>query len=269
MATAVIRRAFADLRDGQIHYAECGPRGGEAVLLLHQTPRSWAEYRWVLPIIGTRYRAVAMDTIGFGDSVVPSWPGSIERWAAVAVELLDALDIERAHLVGHHTGGVVAVELAAAFPQRVGKLVLSSTPFTGAAFRRARSGRAPIDAVAPSDDGSHLAALWRKRQAFYPQGRPELLHAFVLDALKVIDKVEYGHKAVANYHMEDRIGRVRQPVLVIRATDDPFASPDAAELCAHLPQARMIDIEGGMVPLPEQMPEVFAASVLEFLQSGA
>ncbi|MEW5890470.1 MAG: alpha/beta hydrolase [Pseudomonadota bacterium] len=265
MANTNIRRAFADLADGQIHYAECGPREAEAVLLLHQTPRSWAEYRQVLPILGARYRAVAMDTIGFGDSVVPPWPGSIEHWAAVAAELLDALGIARAHVVGHHTGGVIAVELAAAFPQRVGRLVLSSTPYTDAAFRRARARQPPIDQVEPSEDGSHLAALWRKRQAFYPPGRPELLQAFVLDALKVFDHVEYGHQAVANYRMEERIGRVSQPVLVIRASADPFAAPHAAELCAHLPQARMIDIEGGMVPLPDQMPEAFAAAVLEFL----
>ena len=38
----------------------------QAVLLLHQTPRSWAEYRAVLPILGTRYRAIAMDTIKKG-----------------------------------------------------------------------------------------------------------------------------------------------------------------------------------------------------------
>src|SRR5690606_40271044 len=141
----------------------------------------------VLPILGPRYRAIAMDTIGFGDSARPPWPGSIERWAAVAAGLLDALGVERAHVVGHHTGGVVAVELAAAFPERVGKLVLSSTPFTDAPFRRARAQRPPIDEVARSADGTHLVALWRNRQPFYPADRPELLEAFVADALKVID----------------------------------------------------------------------------------
>src|SRR5690606_18898439 len=67
MANAAIRRAFADLGDGQVHYAQCGPGDAQVVLLLHQTPRSWAEYRAVLPILGARYRAIAMDTIGFGD----------------------------------------------------------------------------------------------------------------------------------------------------------------------------------------------------------
>lgn len=268
MAGLGIRRAFADLRDGQVHYAQCGAVDAQPVLLLHQTPRSWAEYRAVLPILGARYRAIAMDTIGFGDSARPGWPATIERWAAVAAELLEAIGVERAHVVGHHTGGVIAIELAATFPGRVGRLVLSSTPFTGAAFRRARAEQPPIDHVETSEDGAHLAGLWRRRQPFYPRGRPELLNAFVADALEVIDSVEEGHRAVGRYHMEDRIARVVHPALVIRATADPFASPHAAELCARLPHARLVDIEGGMVPLPEQMPERFAAAVLEFLAQG-
>jgi len=262
-----IRRAFADLSVGQVHYATCGDADAPAVLLLHQSPRSWAEYRAVLPLIGARQRAIAMDTAGFGDSADGGVPASIEQWARVACELLDALGIERADVVGHHTGGVVAIELAAAFADRVRGLVLSSTPYTDEAFRHARAQRPPIDEVAPSQDGTHLAALWQKRQGFYPPLRPDLLEAFVLDALKVGPRVEEGHRAVASYRMEDRIGGVTQPALIVRATHDPFAAPHAAELQHRLPQARIVDIEGGMVPLPDQMPEAFARAVLDFLST--
>lgn len=261
-----IRRAFADLSVGQVHYAACGDPASPAVLLLHQSPRSWTEYRAVLPLIGAHRRAIAMDTAGFGDSADGGVPASIEQWARVASELLDTLNIAQVDVVGHHTGGVVAVELAAVLPERVRSLVLSSTPYTDEPFRKARAQRPPIDEVAPSEDGSHLAALWQKRQGFYPPGRPDLLEAFVLDALKV-ERVEEGHRAVASYRMEERIGRVVQPVLIVRATEDPFASPHVAELQHHLPQARIVDIEGGMVPLPDQMPEAFARVVLDFLEA--
>ena len=156
---ASIRRAFADLSIGQVHFASCGDAAAPAVLLLHQTPRSWTEYRAVLPLIGQRWRAIALDTPGFGDSAPLPGPARIEAWAAVAVELLDALSIARAHVVGHHTGGVIALEIAAAAPARVISLVLSSTPFTGAgacgargasARRSTRSSRRPT------------AATWRR-----------------------------------------------------------------------------------------------------------
>jgi pimeloyl-ACP methyl ester carboxylesterase len=262
-----IRRAFADLSPGQIHYAECGDREAPAMLLLHQSPRSWTEYQAVLPLIGRRHRAIAMDTVGFGDSAPGNAPASIEQWAGVACELLEELKIQSAAVVGHHTGGVIAIELAAAFPERVRALVLSSTPFTGDAFRRARAERPAIDEVEPSDDGTHLTALWQRRQGFYPAGRPALLKAFVLDALKASGSPEDGHRAVAAYRMEDRIDRVRQPTLIIRATDDPFAAPHAAELHQHLANSRIVDIDGGMVPLPDQLPEAFAQAVLSFLET--
>jgi pimeloyl-ACP methyl ester carboxylesterase len=260
-----IRRGYTDLPHGQVHHAECGDANAPAVLLLHQTPRSWLEYRSVLPRLGVRYRALAMDTAGFGNSDPLAGAASIEDWAGVAAQLLDAIGIAQAHVVGHHTGGVIALELAARHAPRVRSLVLSSTPYTDAAFRRARAERPPIDAVEPSDDGAHLAQLWRKRQPFYPAGRPELLQVFVADALKVQGDVEAGHRAVASYRMEERIGAVTQPTLVIRAPDDPFAAPHAADWLRRLPQATLVDIAGGMVPLPDQRPDAFAQAVLEFL----
>ncbi len=262
-----VRRAFADLSVGQVHYASCGDPDAPAVLLLHQSPRSWREYHAVLPILGQRWRAIAMDTVGFGDSDPGEGPASIEGWAAVAVELLDALEVSRALLVGHHTGGVIALEIAASFPTRVQALVLSSTPYTDAAFRQARARGPVVDAVEAHDDGRHLALLWQGRQAFYPPGRPDLLEAFVADALRASGRPEEGHRAVAAYRMEDRIGRVQQPTLIIRATDDPFAAAHAAELQARLPQARLVDIAGGMVPLPDQQPDAFARTVSAFLDT--
>jgi len=112
-----VKRGFVDTPRGQIHYATAGK--GAPVLLLHQTPRSWDEYREVLPIIGERYRAIAMDTIGFGDSYKPKERGTIETYAGGVMDFLDSMSIERVSLVGHHTGGVVAVEVAATYPKRV------------------------------------------------------------------------------------------------------------------------------------------------------
>jgi pimeloyl-ACP methyl ester carboxylesterase len=262
-----IRRAFADLPHGQVHYAGCGDEQAPPVLLLHQTPRSWIEYREVLPLLGAHFHAIAMDTAGFGDSAPLPGAPSVERWAQVAVQLLDILGIAQVHVVGHHTGGVIAVELAAAHSARVRSLVLSSTPFTNEAFRIARAKRPPIDAVEFSADGDHLTALWRMRQGFYPAGRPELLQAFVADALKVRGDVEGGHRAVAGYRMEDRVARLQSfPVLLVHSPDDPFASPHTAEWRDLLPHAEVAQIPGGMVPLPDQLPEAFAAAITAFLE---
>src|SRR5918992_359591 len=130
-----LERRFVTTRLGRIHVAIAGT--GFPILLLHQTPRSWDEYRDVLPLLGRDFRAIAMDTLGFGDSDRPAAGPSIELWAEGAFALLDALEEPRAAIVGHHTGAVITVEMAASAPARVSALVLSACPFVDAA-RRAR-----------------------------------------------------------------------------------------------------------------------------------
>lgn len=257
-----IRRGYADTVHGQIHYAECGE--GPPVVLLHQTPRSWDEYREVLPLLGRTHRAIAMDTIGFGASA-PLAEHSIENYAAAVVAFLDALGLRRTALVGHHTGGVVAIEVAARAPERIEALVLSSTPYVDADGRAARAVRPPIDHVTPAPDGAHLAELWRRRQGFYPPDRPDLLTRFVRDALTVGDDVEKGHEAVARYRMEDRIGLVRCPTLCIGASADPYAFPELKPLSNRLNSAEVAVIEGGMVPLMEEHPAEVTKMIVRFL----
>ncbi len=92
MSQHTIERRFVPTRTGVIHVATCG--SGLPVLLLHQTPRSWDEYRDVLPLLGGQVRALAMDTPGFGDS--PALSGvapSIEAWADAVIALTEALDL--------------------------------------------------------------------------------------------------------------------------------------------------------------------------------
>lgn len=256
-------RAYAATPKGQIHFAECGQ--GEPVLLLHQTPRSWDEYRDVLPLIGRSFRAIAMDTVGFGDSYRLRGGHSIQAYASGVLDLMDTLQIARASLVGHHTGGVIAVEVAAAAPERINRLVLSSTPYVGPEQRKARKKRAPIDLVTFAADGSHLTEMWQKRMAFYPPEQPELLTRFMIDALRVFSELEEGHLAVGAYRMEERLPLVEARTLVMAGSQDSFSRPHVDDLVRRLPGAEVRIIQGGTVPMDEQLPGEFASAVLAFL----
>lgn len=262
-----LRQQTVDTALGPVHFARCGQ--GPAVLLLHQTPRSWREYEFALPLLGLEADCVAMDTVGYGDTP-PFADGapSIERWAGVALALMDALDIEHFAVVGHHTGAVIGMEIAAQAPARVQALVLSSCPYVDAA-RRAHHGERPVvDGVTLRASGEHLLDLWRGRQGFYPEGDVRLLERFVADALLAGPRAAQGHLTVNRYRMEDRIGAVRCPTLLVGATDDPHAFPAVPRLAQALPHARRQDIHGGMVPLPEQLPGVFAEAVVRFLREA-
>ena len=261
-----IERSFVPIRGGVVHVAACGH--GHPVLLLHQTPRSWDEFRDVLPLLGRGWRALAMDTVGFGDSTpLPAGQDSIEAWADAAHQVLAALGHDRAIVVGHHTGAAVAVEMAASRPERVAALVLSASPYVDEARRAASAGKKVVDEVTASADGRHLMELWAMRRAFYPDGRGDLLERFVIDALRAGPRAAEGHRVVGRYVMEPRLGLIRCPTLVIAPTADPHAYPHAARVARDIAGSILVEIENGMVPLPDHMPEQFAAVVERFLST--
>jgi pimeloyl-ACP methyl ester carboxylesterase len=261
-----VERRFVPVPGGMVHCAIAG--SGPPVLLLHQTPRSWDEYRDVLPLLGRRRQAIAMDTVGFGDSTaLPPGEDSIERWAAVAADLLDALEIERAAVVGHHTGAYLATELAASRQERIDAVVLSSLALSTREERLANAtGRAVVDDVDRSPDGTHVLELWRGRAALYPPA-PDLLERYLVDCLRAGERAAEGHRVVARYAVEERLPLVRCPTLLIGATADPHAHPSLPALRAMLTGAAVVEIEGGTVALPDGHPQEFAAAVEGFLDT--
>ncbi|GAA4091346.1 alpha/beta fold hydrolase [Nocardioides kongjuensis] len=265
MTAPAVRRGYADTPLGQLHYAEAG--SGPAVLLLHQTPRSHDEYRELLPLLGRSVRAIAMDMYGFGLSAKPEGPQSIEQYAAGATALADALGLDAYTVMGHHTGAVVAIEVAAADADRVAGVVLSSPSYTDRCYRDAEP--PAVDTAERTPDGAHLTTLWNQRAPYYPEDLlTGLLDRFVRDALAPgLDPAE-GHRACARYRMEDRIGLVKAPVLLLGATADPFAYPDLPPVRYALtgsPSVEVVAIEDGTIPLLEHKPAEVAAAVLRFL----
>lgn len=101
---------------------------GEPVLLLHGSGpgvSAWANWRLTIPPLAERFRVVAPDQLGFGYTERrPDDAYDLPAWTAHAVGVLDALGIERAHVVGNSFGGAMALSLAIHHPDRVGRLVL-------------------------------------------------------------------------------------------------------------------------------------------------
>ena len=101
---------------------------GTPVLLLHGSgPGVSADANWrpTIPALIDDHRVIAPDQLGFGRTAPPrDGRYTLEAWVDHAVALLDALAIERAHVVGNSFGGAVALRLAADHPDRVDRLVL-------------------------------------------------------------------------------------------------------------------------------------------------
>lgn len=262
-----LTKGYAPSRYGPLHVVEAG--AGRPVLFLHQTPRSWDEYRDVLPLVAPNARALAMDTVGFGESARTSAEFSIEMFADGVEDVLGALSLRDVVVVGHHTGGLVAMEVAVRRPDLVSGLVLSGTPYVDGPRRSRVAVAEPIDHVTVKADGGHLPELWQRREKFYPADRPDLLNRFVADALRVVDRVEEGHEAVNRYRMEDRIAEVKAPTLIVCGEFDTYSLPDIEKLEAGLTQARHVRhqvIPGTGVAAVDHRPQEFADAVLDFLR---
>lgn len=101
---------------------------GDPVLLIHGSGpgvSAWANWRLTMPRLATRFRVVAPDMVGFGYTERPTEVRyDLDTWVRHAIGVLDALAIERVHVVGNSFGGALALAMAIHHPQRVRRLVL-------------------------------------------------------------------------------------------------------------------------------------------------
>jgi 3-oxoadipate enol-lactonase len=101
----------------ELAYQEQGQ--GEAVVLLHGFCGSSAYFEYIIPELSKKYRVIAPDLRGHGNSAVPVGTYSMELFAEDIKQLLDALDISEATLLGHSLGGYVTLAFAEKYSDRL------------------------------------------------------------------------------------------------------------------------------------------------------
>lgn len=114
---------FASTPHGRIRFSEAG--AGPPLLMIHSSPNSHRDFAAVTPLLTDRYRVIAPDTLGFGESdeIPPSV--TMETLADSMAALLDSAGIAKAHVYGFHTGNKIAAALAEGHSGRVDRLILA------------------------------------------------------------------------------------------------------------------------------------------------
>lgn len=124
----IARRIPTGAFHSNVHDLGAGPIGQPPVLFIHGSGpgvSAWANWRLVMPALAKTRRVIAPDMLGFGFTERPAGARyTLEAWVRQALDLLDALDIDRADLVGNSFGGALALALAIRHPERVRRLVL-------------------------------------------------------------------------------------------------------------------------------------------------
>lgn len=160
----MISRHFIDVPnpDGslrRVHYRRCG--AGQPLLMVHQSPRSSAEYDALMRVWGQHFTCIAPDTPGFGQSEPLPGNPDIADFAAGLIALMDALGLDRCPAYGFHSGGIILMTAMKHYPQR----------FTGMAVggyaiwteqEMAIFSASYLPAFQPSAYGEHLTWLWNR-----------------------------------------------------------------------------------------------------------
>src|SRR3954468_9506480 len=114
-----------ELHGHRVSYRQGG--SGPALLLLHGVTNSSATWEGVAPALAEHFPLIAPDLLGPGESATPRGDYSLGAHASGARDVMTALGIERATVVGHSLGGGIAMQFAYQFPERCERLVLVSS----------------------------------------------------------------------------------------------------------------------------------------------
>ena len=120
-----VRFSRVRLKTGiELQVAQSGPSTGEPILMLHGITDSWFSFSMVMERMPADYRLILPSQRGHGDSDRPACCYAVSDFVGDAVALLDALGIQKATVVGHSMGSIVAQRIAIDHPDRVHRLVL-------------------------------------------------------------------------------------------------------------------------------------------------
>ena len=234
-----IRKAYADTSIGQIHYRYAGE--GEKLLLLHNSPSCSEVYEPLMKLLAPSLSLVALDTPGFGMSPFPPNRYTIPGYARIVFEVLDDLKVAKTNVLGHHTGSAIACELAAAYPYRVNKLVLSGPPLADAAEGKRRVAAVPH--VTLEEDGSHLLVHWNHlTRTLSEQHQPmdlEGMHREVAWRIKAGPRWTDAAAAVFTYNMASRLPLIQAPTLVMSGEKETFLRSVLETVKKQVKDARM------------------------------
>lgn len=122
---------FARVNGLRLHYVTGGANVPETIVLLAGFPESWYAWRHVMPALGERFRVVAFDLPGQGDSDKPSEGYDTQTVAERLHDVLEYIGLKRYHLVAHDVGAWVAFPYALLFSEEISSLVLMDAGIPG------------------------------------------------------------------------------------------------------------------------------------------
>jgi len=252
--------------DGALGHAARAP-----VVMLHGIgggKTQWSPQLDLLALHG--WRAIAWDMPGYGDSAMPAGDYTFAALAQGLVRLLDALSIERAIVLGHSMGGMVALETVAQAPERVAGLILACT---SAAFGKADGDwqrQFVAERLAPLDAGLGMAEMAaRQVPRMMSAEAPKAARELALAIMGAVPEATYraALRCLVTFDRRDVLPRIAVPTLLVAAAEDGQAPPPVMEKLAGRIAGAEFDVLSSAGHLANlERPAEFGRAVLDFLE---
>lgn len=257
---------IATLDDGELYYEEYG--NGFPIIMVAGLGGIGAYWKPQIEAFSDNFRVILHDHRGTGGSSKSKIKYSLEQMASDTMGLMDILKIEKAHLVGHSTGGAVGQILAIEHPKRLAKIVMCSTWTKADGFfrlcfetRRAlllKSGAAAYVAATPL----FLYPSWWIRDHITQIETQSAVYGVNPD----IDIINSRIDALLAFDWSERLNEIKHEVLIMGVRNDHLTPAYySEELAKKIPNSTLVIMEDGGHAASQTLPERFNQDVLKFL----
>lgn len=268
--SGLTERCFTDLAGGPTAYIGRGT--GPALVLVHGVGLNASVWAPQLEAFGGDYRVLAYDTLGHGDSVLPAASSDLTDYVDQLHGLLGALRVDRALLLGHSMGALIATAFAIEYPRRVEALVAANPVYRRPPGQLAVS-RSRVSELA--ERGSEAALDETLVRWFGDNG--DLDSAQVAQVRRWISGADprgyaraYRVFTEADPFLAGRLAALPVPALFVTGSLDPNSTPAMARtMAAEAPRGRARVLDGERHMMAYASPQRFNAVVREFIDDPA
>ena len=251
--------AIIETRRGRIGFIEVGRGERKPLVFLHGVGSDKSVWRPQLEYFGESRRTIAFDYPGYGESDAIG-DATRDDYAAAVLAALDALGIDEAHVCGLSLGGVVAIAMHSAAPDRFASLIIADSfavhPQGQAIYERSMAASVDMRGLAEARIGALMALA------------DSATRAEVVETMARIDPEAYriGARAVWLADQGDRAAAIRSPTLVICGNEDAITPPSlSAALAILIPNSRLRIINGASHLANLDNPVDFNRSIEDFI----
>ncbi|MCX5991565.1 MAG: alpha/beta hydrolase [Chloroflexi bacterium] len=244
---------------------------GEPLLLIMGLGTDLTGWMFQIPEFSKKYQVIAFDNRGVGRTDAPDEPYSIKMMADDTVWLMDALGINRAHILGLSMGGMIAQELAIKYPERVKSLVLATTSAGNYPFSDHTVGAwaaAKTEGVSPRTYFRLIFPFIFTDKLFENSGIVEM----ALDTMAAAPYLQPAHAlahqvtAATEHNALGRLSHIVAPTLVLVGKQDILLPVKLSkELATGIDKAKLVVLEGGGHAFNVEIRDKFNQAVLDFL----